>query len=78
MPTPSPPSNHPGSTGAGPRQEPKVGHPSLFKRAPVASRDGANLVSRGLLALGVTQVIQPVFSMNFPTILFYPNLYISK
>ena len=53
-------------------------YPSLFKRALVASRDGANLVSRGLLALGVTQVIQPVFSMNFPTILFYPNLYISN
>ena len=57
---------------------PKAGHPPLFKWALVAYLDRANLLYRGLLALGVTQVIQPVFSTNFPTILFYPNLYISN
>ena len=31
-----------------------------------------------LLALCITKVIQPLFSTNFPTILFYPNLYISN
>ena len=56
------------------KREPKVGHPPLFKWAPVAYVDGANSLSRSFISLLCKPVIQPLFSTNFPTTLFFPNL----
>ena len=55
-----------------------MGHSPLCKRVPVAYVDGANILSRVLLVLRIIQVIQSLFSTNLPTIIFYPNLYISN
>ena len=50
------------------------GAPSAIQAVPVAYVDSANSFTWNFIVFHVNQVIQPLFSTNFPTTLFFPNL----